>query len=29
MTPLQFDLTHYPMMKEWKDREWKAEAREK
>jgi 5'-nucleotidase len=22
MTPLQFDLTHYPMMKEWREREW-------
>jgi len=22
VTPLQFDLTHYPMMREWKDREW-------
>ena len=24
LTPLQFDLTHYPMMREWKDREWRA-----
>lgn len=24
VTPLQFDLTHYPMMREWKDREWRA-----
>ena len=24
VTPLQFDLTHYPMMREWKDREWTA-----
>jgi 5'-nucleotidase len=23
VTPLQFDLTHYPMLREWKDREWK------
>lgn len=22
ITPLQFDLTHYPMLREWKDREW-------
>jgi len=22
ITPLQFDLTHYPMLKEWRDREW-------
>ena len=22
VTPLQFDLTHYPMLREWKDREW-------
>lgn len=22
ITPLQFDLTHYPMLKEWKQREW-------
>ena len=22
VTPLQFDLTHYPMMREWRDREW-------
>jgi len=24
VTPLQFDLTHYPMMREWKDREWRV-----
>jgi 5'/3'-nucleotidase len=24
LTPLQFDLTHYPMMREWKDREWRV-----
>jgi 5'-nucleotidase len=24
VTPLQFDLTHYPMLREWKDREWRA-----
>jgi 5'-nucleotidase len=24
VTPLQFDLTHYPMLREWKDREWLA-----
>ena len=23
VTPLQFDLTHYPMLREWKDREWR------
>ena len=23
LTPLQFDLTHYPMLKEWRDREWR------
>jgi 5'-nucleotidase len=23
ITPLQFDLTHYPMMREWKDRVWR------
>ena len=23
ITPLQFDLTHYPMLREWKDRQWK------
>jgi 5'-nucleotidase len=22
ITPLHFDLTHYPMLREWKDREW-------
>jgi len=22
VTPLQFDLTHYPMLREWKDRKW-------
>lgn len=22
VTPLQFDLTHYPMLREWKDLEW-------
>jgi 5'-nucleotidase len=22
VTPLHFDLTHYPMLREWKDREW-------
>jgi 5'-nucleotidase len=22
VTPLQFDLTHYPMLREWKDRGW-------
>ena len=22
VTPLQFDLTHYPMLREWKDRNW-------
>jgi len=22
VTPLQFDLTHYPMLREWKQREW-------
>ena len=22
VTPLQFDLTHYPMLREWQDREW-------
>lgn len=24
VTPLHFDLTHYPMLREWKDRDWKA-----
>ncbi len=24
VTPLQFDLTHYPMLHEWEAREWKA-----
>jgi len=24
VTPLQFDMTHYPMMKEWKDRDWRV-----
>ena len=24
VTPLQFDLTHYPMLREWKDREWRS-----
>jgi 5'-nucleotidase len=24
VTPLQFDLTHYPMLREWKDREWRV-----
>lgn len=23
ITPLQFDMTHYPMLKEWKDRDWR------
>ena len=23
VTPLQFDLTHYPMMREWREREWR------
>ena len=23
VTPLHFDLTHYPMLREWKDREWR------
>ncbi|HSU69419.1 MAG TPA: 5'/3'-nucleotidase SurE [Tepidisphaeraceae bacterium] len=23
VTPLQFDLTHYPMLREWSDREWR------
>ena len=23
VTPLQFDLTQYPMLREWKDREWR------
>jgi 5'-nucleotidase len=23
LTPLQFDLTHYPMLKKWKDRDWR------
>ena len=23
VTPLQFDLTHYPMLREWKDRDWR------
>src|SRR5207244_4187815 len=23
VTPLHFDLTHYPMLREWKDKEWK------
>jgi 5'-nucleotidase len=27
VTPLHFDLTHYPMLREWKDREW-GEARD-
>ena len=22
VTPLQFDLTHYPMLREWREREW-------
>ena len=22
LTPLQFDLTHYPMLRQWKDRQW-------
>jgi 5'-nucleotidase len=29
VTPLQFDLTHYLMMKEWTDREWTARPAEK
>jgi 5'-nucleotidase len=24
VTPLQFDLTHYPMLREWKDRDWQT-----
>jgi 5'-nucleotidase len=23
VTPLQFDLTHYPMLREWQDKEWR------
>jgi 5'-nucleotidase len=23
ITPLQFDLTHYPMLREWREREWR------
>ena len=23
VTPLHFDLTHYPMLREWKDKEWR------
>jgi 5'-nucleotidase len=23
VTPLHFDLTHYPMLREWKDRQWR------
>jgi 5'-nucleotidase len=23
VTPLHFDLTHYPMLREWQDREWR------
>jgi 5'-nucleotidase len=23
VTPLHFDLTHYPMLKEWKEKEWR------
>jgi 5'-nucleotidase len=23
VTPLQFDLTHYPLMRQWRDREWR------
>jgi hypothetical protein len=28
VTPLQFDLTHYPMLREWQDKEWRIDARE-
>lgn len=24
ITPLQFDLTHYPLMRQWKDRDWRV-----
>ena len=24
VTPLQFDLTHYPMLREWQDRQWRV-----
>ena len=29
VTPLHFDLTHYPMMREWKEREWKVQGEER
>ena len=28
VTPLQFDLTHYPMLKEWREREWGLRKRD-
>jgi 5'-nucleotidase len=28
VTPLQFDMTHYPMLKEWREREWKMQNAE-
>ena len=27
VTPLQFDLTHYPMLREWQDKEWRIDPR--
>ena len=27
ITPLQFDLTHYPMLHEWKEREWSIDRK--
>lgn len=27
VTPLQFDLTHYPQLHEWQGREWKVDSR--
>jgi 5'-nucleotidase len=29
VTPLQFDLTHYPHLREWQGREWKVDAAER
>jgi 5'-nucleotidase len=29
VTPLQFDMTHYPMMREWESREWSLRPKQK
>jgi 5'-nucleotidase len=28
VTPLQFDLTHYPMLREWQEKEWRIDTAE-